>query len=244
MDSFFAYDNYGVFLDELSQKRAFVFFGDCTEQEAVILRHDIDFDVQAAYRIAKIEADHGVKSTFFFMLSCPFYNLAAHGNKGLLKEIKDLGHDIGLHFDPTVYPSSTGELEFVVKQEADWLSFLVGSEVKAVSLHNPSILGEYPLFDGFTNAYDQTVFNQECYVSDSCMDFRGKAPRDFIFSSAQPLIQLLLHPIHFSKEGNGYLPSMSSHVRFHVQSINEIFGVNKTFRNEFPLGLDLSILAD
>ena len=38
------------------------------EKNQLILRHDIDFDVHAAYQIAKIEKELNVTSTFFFLL--------------------------------------------------------------------------------------------------------------------------------------------------------------------------------
>jgi hypothetical protein len=40
-----------------------------------ILRHDIDFDVEKALQMAKLEAGKRVQSTYFFLLNTNFYNV-------------------------------------------------------------------------------------------------------------------------------------------------------------------------
>jgi hypothetical protein len=71
----------------------------------LLLRHDIDFSVEHAYKLAIIEADLDVRSTFFFMLTSNMYNLMSRRNCDLISDIRDMGHKIAIHFDPTAYSS-------------------------------------------------------------------------------------------------------------------------------------------
>ena len=41
---------------------------------SLLLRHDIDFSVDYAYQIAKLESKLKINSTFFFMLTSNMYN--------------------------------------------------------------------------------------------------------------------------------------------------------------------------
>ena len=41
----------------------------------ILLRHDVDFDVDKALSIAKIDHSLKIKSHFFFLVDSPFYNL-------------------------------------------------------------------------------------------------------------------------------------------------------------------------
>lgn len=92
----------------------------------VILRHDIDLSLEKALEMAKIESLEGISGTYFFMLTSEFYNLLSSHARKIVKEISNLGHQIGLHFDPTVYRYSTkDELETVIQQEVQVLSSII-----------------------------------------------------------------------------------------------------------------------
>ena len=69
----------------------------------IILRHDVDLDIYPVYKLGQIEKELGIKSTFFIMTTCQNYNPLAPNNRKLINKIKNDGHEIGLHFDPTIY---------------------------------------------------------------------------------------------------------------------------------------------
>ena len=78
---------YGAYKDMLIKLReqGYVFSDYSSWKEikkAVILRHDVDFDIPAAVRMAEIEHSMGISSTYFFLLSSDFYNI--HSFKDLL----------------------------------------------------------------------------------------------------------------------------------------------------------------
>ena len=99
---------YGAYKEMLNSLRdhgyKFADYINCDDYErCVILRHDIDDSVECALKMAQIEAAEKVKSTYFVLLTSEFYNVASKANKEKILEIKELGHDIGLHFDELNY---------------------------------------------------------------------------------------------------------------------------------------------
>lgn len=55
----------------------------------MILRHDIDNSLSQALRLAEIEAEEGVKSTWFVLLRTDFYNPASAASQKTLRRIRD-----------------------------------------------------------------------------------------------------------------------------------------------------------
>jgi len=197
----FTYDSYRVFLRKLKDKGVVQLFKNWKGERSFLLRHDVDFDVYLAHKLASLEMEENIQSTYFVLTSCHSYNVLSIENRNLLRDICSMGHEIGLHFDPSIYDS---DLSTPFKRETDLLSFVVGQTVQSVSLHNPSIHGQYPMFDGFVNAYDPQMFSDANYISDSRFSFRGKDIYDFISNIRDSMIQIVFHPMHFSSSGKGY----------------------------------------
>ena len=63
-------------------KKDFIFtnFLSNLDIRSICLRHDIDFSVKDAYKIALIEKDMGIKANYFFMLSSNTYNPLSNEN--------------------------------------------------------------------------------------------------------------------------------------------------------------------
>ncbi len=62
-------------------------------EKFVILRHDVDKQVWKSLRFAKIQHSMGIKGTYYFRATG---NLL---NEKLIKEIYELGHEIGYHYE-------------------------------------------------------------------------------------------------------------------------------------------------
>jgi hypothetical protein len=199
-------------------------------ERAVLLRHDIDLDVEAAYRMCSLEAELGACASVLFLTTCDTYNVRSQHSRARIRALSDLGFDVGLHFDPTVYGADE-PLAPRVDEEAALLADVTGRPVRTISLHNPSLHGQYPVFEGYLNAYEPPYFDPNFYLSDSCMDFRGKHPDDVIDWLAHDRVQLLLHPLHFGEETREY----ASIVRQYLGDVEEridtaLAAQNKTYR--------------
>jgi hypothetical protein len=73
---------------------------DYSEQKKVILlRHDIDFSLEYAYELANFEYDLGIKSSYYVYLHAPTYNALSPKSMGMIRAMKGMGHEIGLHYD-------------------------------------------------------------------------------------------------------------------------------------------------
>lgn len=82
-------------------------------QKVCFLRHDIDLEMGFAIKLAKIEHDAGIHSSFFVLHTMPYFY--QDGFIESCKEIQSLGHEIGLH--------NSVLSECIIKKnmtEADW----------------------------------------------------------------------------------------------------------------------------
>jgi len=222
-DSPFSYTAYRQFLDVLKRTGTGRFFREWTEGSKVfLLRHDVDLCVESALEIAKLESEAEVKSTYFFRVTSRSYNVLAPPNNRMIREIADRGFEVGLHFDPSVYGEREGgELVPAARQEAETLSFVTGQPIRSVSLHAPSIHGQWPRIDGYVNAYDPRIFSDETYISDSRMLFRGKNLFTFIEKVREHTIQVLLHPLHFGEVPRTYPDILADHLKTYIQALDE-----------------------
>jgi hypothetical protein len=226
----FRYSDFKNFINHAKNYSDIVSFENWNGGNQIILRHDVDFDIYLAYKLFLLEKELGVKSTFFIMTSCFYYNPLSADNRKMLSEIVSNGFEIGLHFDPTVYGDvSDKELSKAVEVEASILSSVTGKKIKAISLHNPSIHGHYPEFKNYINTYNREVFSNEIYISDSRMDFRSKDPYEFVKKARNSVIQVLLHPMHYSENGDDYPEILCKSVQRSMDNIDQTFIVNETF---------------
>ena len=63
----------------------------------LILRHDVDLSLDAALRMAELEAEEGAAATFFLMTESVFYNLGSPEGVAAIARLGELGHRVGLH---------------------------------------------------------------------------------------------------------------------------------------------------
>jgi hypothetical protein len=195
--------------------------------KAFLMRHDVDFDIELAYEMALIEKNCGIVSTFFILTTCESYNVLSKHNSTLLQKIVAMGHEVGLHFDPTLYPGEF--LGNAATKEAWILAHATKQDVRSVSLHNPSVYNEFPLFDNFHNAYDPRVFNDDTYIADSRMVFRNKNPFNWLQKVKENTVQILLHPMHYSVEGYGYDNILCNSLIKYIKRVDAGFRVNSSY---------------
>lgn len=174
-------------------------------KRCVILRHDVDFSLEAALRFAKLEYKNGVQSTYFILLSTSFYNIFDKNSNKIIHDINSMGHDIGLHFDESRYPIENSEhLKYYVKKEISIISNGLDMETRSVSMHRPSkwVLESDVRFDKVINAYNKEFFNDFKYLSDSRMFWREDV-HQVIKSNSHVRLHILTHPIWYgNEEGN------------------------------------------
>src|ERR671924_2223230 len=81
----------------------FGFFDAEPQAGDLLLRHDVDLSLDAALRLAELEARAEAQSTYFLMTRSVFYNLASPEGERARARLRELGHRVGLH---AVWPSA------------------------------------------------------------------------------------------------------------------------------------------
>lgn len=160
----------------------------------VILRHDIDFSVTKAEETARLDYQAEVRSTFFVLLTSPYYNPLDEENLQTLRRIMAMGHEIGLHYDCTGFDALTGEEQLCrIRSLAACLETHLGIQVKAIAQHKPAAAGMHPQFPGYMDPYSNPFFKDIAFISDSRMLFRVQDV--YAFFRDNPRSQAALHPI-------------------------------------------------
>lgn len=202
----FTYSAYKDMIDKLKQQGySFCSYKDWgNETKEVILRHDVDFNIQKVNKIAEIEALGGVKATYFFLLSSDFYNLYTLKSAASIRYLVELGHSIGLHFDETRYPEYNGDPKKVkeaIIHEAELMSKILYIDIETFSMHRPStqILESDIEIPGLINSYGKCYMgNHFKYVSDSRR--RWREPIDEIIDNGKyNHLHILTHPFWYQE---------------------------------------------
>lgn len=166
----------------------------------VLMRHDIDFDIEKATEMANIEADCGVIATYFFLIRSSHYNVLSKWGSAKIKEIIGLGHHIGLHMDCSVYPEDieNEELSKYCMEEVQLLQNWFGVDISIVSYHRPNevvLSGDLSLSTPLKHTYMLEFRNEIAYYSDSTGRWKyGNPLESDSFKSGSPL-HILVHPI-------------------------------------------------
>lgn len=173
---------------------------------SVILRHDIDLEIEKAVKMAEIEEQMGVSSTYYVLVSSNFFNIFSKRNQDQLKRICDMGHAVGLHFDEVKYDAEETDLVQVMEEEAALLEKCLGHEVKSLSMHRPSkatLEADYKVAGGrIVNSYGMEFFHRHKYVSDSRRNWREDVI-DIIKSGEYDRLHVLTHPFWYDEEEVG-----------------------------------------
>ncbi len=159
------------------------------------LLHDVDIHIHGIERIGRLEADAGACATYCVALTQP-YNPARSRNSAVLRELVELGHRIGLHYDLTTYPVGHDAGREHLFEEIRWLEDLVQSPVETISMHKP----RDGLPDLFAADPPPGLLNPRSarfavgYISDSCRAWRDDALLECLRTPEKANLLLNTHP--------------------------------------------------
>ena len=160
----------------------FAHFGDGPERGEIYLRHDVDLSLDAALRMAELEAEHGVSTTYLLMTESVFDHLASSEGVDAIARLRELGHAVGLH---AVYPKVELDDRFD----------------SVVSWHNPEPESMSTAIPGAINVYAEPYFERPSYRSDSNQHWRSGCPHEELRGGGFPWLQILVHPEIWVYEG-------------------------------------------
>ncbi len=163
----------------------------------ILLHHDVDLDLRAAVELAEREHDHGWNAVYFVLLTSEFYNPSSRAERSRLRRIAELGHDIGLHFDPTVHGCTTVEhFREACHAEVEELHSITAAPIPAVSFHRPApelIAGTVELTAPLPHTYLPFFVQAMEYCSDSTGRWRYGPPDERPAVAEGRALHLLTH---------------------------------------------------
>jgi hypothetical protein len=153
----------------------FSYFDGAPESGDLFVRHDVDLALDAALRMAELEATAEVPATYFLMTQSVFYNLASPEGLRALNRLRELGHGVGLH---AVWPGA--ELDDRFDPVVAW--------------HNPDPEYMSEPLEGVVNVMQPPYFDPDHYRSDSNQRWRYGCPHPELARGEFEWLQLLVHP--------------------------------------------------
>jgi hypothetical protein len=181
-------------------------YGEETSGRHVIWRHDVDLSMHRAARLAEIEAEEGVSSTWFINPHSSLYNLLEPEIDALTRRILASGHEIGLHFDAGAYAIkdwTQATLEPAIARERNILETILGQKIRSMSWHNPDMSNlltfDAEVLGGLYNAYCGRLRRDYVYCSDSNGYWRFE-PMVEVIAQGHPRLHLLTHPDWWTPE--------------------------------------------
>lgn len=173
-------------------------FDEMYYNRSILLRHDLEFSVQIALKMALIEADLGIKATYFVQLHSEFYNTLEKANIQAIQKIQKLGHQIGLHFDSHFWNIESEEQleEFITKDKVILEQYLGSNIIKAFSFHNNTtftLMCRKEKYAGILNVYSDYFRNHFAYNADSLGYWRYERLENVIKEAKPNALQILIH---------------------------------------------------
>lgn len=162
-----------------------------TNKPYVALQHDVDLNLNWAVGLAHAEEELGYQSTYAVMIGADTYDVTSAIGTNQLKTIRELGHNLALHFDWTLYMAMGLTVEEGISRDLKVLSAL-GFDAIGIVPHKPFRNGVPDL--GF---YQNMLIgngwsDHEVYISDSGGGFRDSAIKKLF--EMPDYLRLCTHP--------------------------------------------------
>lgn len=162
-----------------------------SSEKLLLMRHDIDLRLDCVLDFAELERHYDVRAIYCILASGSLYSLSDESSLRAIAAIEEMGHEIGLHFNP----DPTNGMSFL--DQINQIQSVIGKKINYFSQHQPSVYGfmDISMTDSYVNLYDLSFSGEFKYISDSCM-----LPRENFYElvSRFDRIQYLTHPEFWS----------------------------------------------
>jgi len=206
----FSYKEYIHIIDWVKTNYNIMKFSDITSStdNFCVIRHDVEYSIDRAYRLATLEYELGIETTYLFQIRNNCYNALSVRNISLIQEIHNLGHTIGLHVHRGLL-HNYDNISDLVKQDIDILSNSTNLDINIFSFHRPAIdmLLSNLKIEGLINAYGNLYFHSYKNSAPKSLRVEYISDSNHMWKYGYPLIasnsklQLLMHPFSWTKGG-------------------------------------------
>lgn len=165
-------------------------------------RHDVDISLKKAVEMAEFESKNGIKSTYYILLSSPYYNALEAENLQRIRTLRELGMGIGLHYDNSIKLQDANQCCSEIIIQLGILQHHIGElEEKSVTFHKPlrgvDINAETVNLLNLSNIYSPNFDQRFKYISDSGHNWREN-PYDII--DTNDMVHINTHPEWYNNE--------------------------------------------
>ena len=165
-------------------------------------RHDVDISLKKAVEMAEFESKNGIKSTYYILLSSPYYNALEAENLQRIRTLRELGMGIGLHYDNSIKVQDANQCCSEIIIQLGMLQHHIGElEEKSVTFHKPfrgdDINEETVNLLNLSNIYSPNFDQRFKYISDSGHNWREN-PYDII--DTNDMVHINTHPEWYNNE--------------------------------------------
>ena len=95
----FSYEEYKEIIQIIKESGRMANFKQARgKDQFIIMRHDVEFSVDRAFALSKLELSMDFTSTYFFQWTNNSYNILSKRNMDMIRYMHERGHEIGLHF--------------------------------------------------------------------------------------------------------------------------------------------------
>jgi len=143
------------------------------DEDFFLIRHDVDISPWAALTMAELEHEEGVGTTYYFRLHAPYYNLLGEGMAEIVLRIAELGHEVGLHYEPGYFLDRGLDPVEGTRRDIRVFEDLVGFRTRTIAQHQPA---QGPVLDEISPdhacAYQPELVREMPYFGDSGFHWR------------------------------------------------------------------------
>lgn len=174
----------------------FAGFDEPPAEGELLVRHDVDISLDAALRMAEVEAEAGVWSTWFLMTRSVFYNLLSEEGERAIARLRELGGRIAHH---AVWPHVDLDQRFE----------------PIVAWHNPDRAYQTDPIEGATNAMSAPWYDPAHFRTDSNQNWRyrdrpGHCPHGELARGEIEWLHVNVHPEIWAYPGASMRETMES----------------------------------
>jgi hypothetical protein len=213
----------------------------------IYLRHDVDYSLEMALRLAEVNAELGIQGTFCVLLRSQIYNLLSDRSLSALEKIAALGQNLGLHGSvPPALPDDNA-VESRIRADFECVRYNCAVVSAVCSWHNPTaeVLERYlgrSTVGGLVNVYSESFVREIPYYSDSNMRHSVEDFMRLVGDDGAPCMQLLLHPLNWVAGGQSMRDVFSGTWPYVIREREVDMRENRFYACALPDGMPDSVV--
>ncbi len=218
-----------------------------TSSCCIFLRHDVDYSLDLAVELARVNASLNVSGTFFLLLRSQVYNLLSYRGLSRAREIQALNQRLAFHcaLPPTI-PDDDEDLARLVRSDFDLANRHIPDLEPVFSWHNPTFevlsRSDDLHVPGLVNVYGERFTKKAKYISDSNMRYSVTEFEDILTREHHSGLHLLLHPLNWIAGGKNMNEVIAKTWQYVIREREGEFSLNHTYQRLFPQGMPADVL--